>query len=596
MATTLANSMLLLPPQVYESTPLAAQLLAYSNGTALSIVSDHPSQNSQQVGNYSDLGGANDSIPGLAIPASGIVSGSFPLTFLGDQAPTPLNGQVFLSFITSDGFVEFPSNNGQGTTVVNPVNVGQLPGAPANSSLAAPVIEPILPAVGGFTSVAVVSFLPSTPGTGNPFNVDPPLAAIPNDAGILGYVATCMQSGFQSGSQPSNTGLSGKLANVPFSPIVATVTTPAFSAWYTTSSSVSINVITPSVTAGSSTPVTTTIALTTTAVPTLQGVAAAFNAAAPAGIFCYVVGGGSTGYLVFTSSISTANPTGQLVLQDGGSTSTVQYLFGFAASSIAVPATLPAVAAPVLGAPQPVATSLFAPVHGGWTAITTGASIKINGSDAISLGTTGTPTQASAVAAINTASLAGVYAVSLTATQMVIFGVCCPGNPTGAVSIVDGGATTNGLTVLGWTAPPASVVGGVTSWVSVGHATWSGTAGTVTINGVQVAFAASVTLAAAVTAINAAAIPGVVAVASQVSGTTTAGSLELIGSPVYGNANGSIVISDPSSVFSAATTSYVGLGYAPIFGLQAGTFSFSINAVSNLGNSQWGELMVFPLT
>jgi hypothetical protein len=101
------------------------------------------------------------------------------------------------------------------------------------------------------------------------------------------------------------------------------------------------------------------------------------------------------------------------------------------------------------------ALQVVSPAHSAWTGITTSASIKINGSAKISLGSSGMPSVALAVTNINAAAVPGIQAFGVGAAGAETLLILS----TGALSVIDGGDVTNGLTVIGYAGPPASVAG-----------------------------------------------------------------------------------------------------------------------------------------
>lgn len=300
MSSHLSTARLILPPQVGSNKRFNVRLAASSDGTAVTISSDGQAGGGAQgfIGNYQDQGlPGNDTILGLVVPASGIVYGQFPMTMDGDSCPDPINVPIAISLLTSDGYQVAPSNNGQTVTVYNPINQGELPGAPAGTPT---VIE-------ATSTSAAISYLAAVAGTGSAFNSS-------LGAAITGYVVQCNETGQRT------------TAGLPLQSLLGV----AHSSW--TSITTDCTLVVDS----------TTVSLGTSGTPSIASAVTAINNAAPPGVTAYATGG-TGGKLLLVSTNAT------LTLTDNGGTTNALTVLGYAGPPASVVGA---------GGPQAVFTGL----------------------------------------------------------------------------------------------------------------------------------------------------------------------------------------------------------------------------------------------
>ena len=401
MSSHLTSASLVLPPQVYSEQPVRLGIRLTSDA-AVSITALVNAAASQEVGAYYDIGTANDEITGYAFTAAASVVKGCPMTFSGDSSPVPLSVPIAPALQTSDGYLVTPT---AGTiTLVNPRNVGQLPlGVPGTPTAQVETITP--------TTTAVVTYLPSQVGSGDPYSG--------GSTSITGYYVQAVGTGAGAGARSTAQ--------------VSCILFPAHSFWaaITTGCSLTID--------------STNVVLPTSGTPSVAALVTLINTTTPvSGVKAYAIGtaAAATEQLLLVSTNAT------LTLTDGGLTTNAFTVLGWSATP---PTT-------VVGG---TATCVTAAVSA-WHSITTSANLNINGYN-VSLGTSGTPVAITLAGSINSALAALVatqgasgvvaYAQELStasAAKIQFIATPCTANPSGSLTITDGGGVTNGLYVLGY--------------------------------------------------------------------------------------------------------------------------------------------------
>lgn len=314
MSSHLTTLNLVLPSQVFSNATFDCEISGASDGTAATVATDGWGGSGAGPANkfaaeYADIGGQNDTIPGLVFPSSqAFVGAGFPMFIDADSSADPLNVPLYLFLTTTEPFVVYPANNGLTVTVVNEINVGNLPSAPSGTPVA----------LAATTTSVFVTYGAAVAGTGSSFSE---LNGSPIEATITGYVVQHDQTGLRS------------TANRLY------VQTPAHSAWQNNASSSSLLID------------ATAVALPVASPPTVAATVTAINVAAVPGVTAYAIGSGTTETMVLVSTNAT------LTLADNSGAANALTVLGYAGPPASV---LGAVGGSVItGLPTSLAGSTF---------------------------------------------------------------------------------------------------------------------------------------------------------------------------------------------------------------------------------------------